>query len=477
MVGERVGSYRIVRPIGEGGMGRVYLAEHPLIGKRAAIKVLLPQYSANAEIVKRFFNEARSIALLEHPGVVEVYDFGHLPTGSAYIVMELLDGESLSARLRREGRLSPVAAVGLARQLAATLATAHATGIVHRDLKPDNIFLVAGAGDATRTKILDFGIAKLGGEPATSGKTRTGALLGTPTYMSPEQCRGAGYVDHRTDIYSLGCVMYEMLSGAPPFSGEGPGDVMAAHMFDAPKPLAAAIPAALRTVVEVAMAKLPERRFQSMAEVAAALDAAGAGGEEDASAAQARSTHPSATVFRAGPATIGTLGGAAGEVPSLAPAGPRRRRPKPLFAGAGGAAVGALLLLVFARHGGRREAAAVVSTPAVRPPPAPAAPPPVPRAIRLTIDSEPEDAQVYDAASGAGLGRTPLAIELSRGSGRARYTVRRDGFVEQHVDLATDHDQQVRLVLPRARRPATHRSHPTSHRADPRRGLIDLNAP
>jgi eukaryotic-like serine/threonine-protein kinase len=269
LIGTTVGNYLIQRLLGEGGMGRVYVGEHQLIGKRAAIKVLLPQYSAQTEIVNRFFNEARASSLLKHPGVVDVYDFGRLADGSAYLVMEFLEGESLATRLHR-GALPVELATDIARQVAVALGAAHARGIVHRDLKPDNVFLVPDdemrAG--VRAKVLDFGIAKLTDDKIVgNAATRTGAIIGTPTYMSPEQCRGAGKVDHRSDIYSLGCLLYEMVSGRPPFSGEGPGDVIAAHLFAPPTPLTGLVPPSVEQAVQRLLMKTPEARPQTMSEV------------------------------------------------------------------------------------------------------------------------------------------------------------------------------------------------------------------
>jgi serine/threonine-protein kinase len=203
-----IGQYQIVRKIGEGGMGAVYLAQHALLGRSAAIKVLLPALSSQREVVERFFNEARATTTVSDPGIVSVFDFGYHTDGSAYIVMELLEGESLETRVHR-GPLPVVDALKITRQVAGSLAAAHACGIVHRDLKPENLMLVRDpeAQGGERPKILDFGIAKLTSDAPDRSRTRTGTLLGTPIYMSPEQCRGSGLVDHRSDIYSLGCVV------------------------------------------------------------------------------------------------------------------------------------------------------------------------------------------------------------------------------------------------------------------------------
>src|SRR5688500_14466071 len=176
-VGETVGSYRISKKIGEGGMGAVYLAEHTLLGRKAAIKVLLPEHSQNQDLIDRFFNEAKTTASLKHPALVEVFDYGIHPSGSAYLVMDFLEGESLGARLQRLAPLPNETAIDLTRQIARGMEAAHSRGIVHRDLKPDNVFLVPDHDDATRdqVKILDFGIAKLLGTPKGSkGATSTG---------------------------------------------------------------------------------------------------------------------------------------------------------------------------------------------------------------------------------------------------------------------------------------------------------------
>ncbi len=191
-------------------MGAVYLGQHTLLGRRAAIKVLLPALSARPDIVNRFFNEARAVTSISDPGIVQVFDFGYHTDGSAFIVMEFLEGEPLDQRLAKLRRFSVSEALRLCRQLASSLAAAHAQHIIHRDLKPENIFLVRDSEVASdeRSKILDFGIAKLSDDHPGKIKTHTGTLMGTPVYMSPEQCRGLAEIDHRSDIYALGCVLF-----------------------------------------------------------------------------------------------------------------------------------------------------------------------------------------------------------------------------------------------------------------------------
>ncbi len=260
-------------------MGTVYRAEHPLLGKTAAVKVLLPELSNNREIVDRFFTEARAATAVRHPGIVEIYDFGYLQSGAAYLVMELLDGEPLSVVMVARGRLTEQEALLYTRGIASALAAAHARGIVHRDLKPDNIFLVRDPDMAggLRPKILDFGIAKVTEAQRAGGassKTRTGTVLGTPTYMSPEQCRGVGELDHRSDLYSVGCILYEMLVGRPPFSSEGVGELLGMHLYMAPtSPTEAGVVvshATERLVLQL-LQKRPEDRVQSAADLARLL--------------------------------------------------------------------------------------------------------------------------------------------------------------------------------------------------------------
>jgi serine/threonine-protein kinase len=271
--------YHIEKTIGYGGMATVYLGRHTLLGRAAAIKVLLPQPSRNRETVERFFNEARTLSRITDPGIVQVFDFGHLSDGRAFIVMEFLEGESIHARLKRIPRLDAAACLRLSRLLCGSLAAVHAKGIIHRDLRPGNIFIVndASVPGGERTKIFDFGIAKQTRDAAGMIQARAGTLTETPLYMSPEQCRGERDVDHRSDIYSIGCVMFTMLAGQPPFGGRPPQDLVVAHLRE-PAPLASSIapevPAIVDDILQRCLKKSPEDRYQSMTELAHAIGAA-----------------------------------------------------------------------------------------------------------------------------------------------------------------------------------------------------------
>jgi len=280
MLGERFGSFKAIAKLGTGSMGEVFLAEHQRIDRRAAIKVLVPEQCRDADMVRRFFIEARAMSLVRHPGVVEVYDCDVHRNGRAYIVMEYVEGETLEHRLGRTGALAWPSACRIAHLVADAIAAAHEKQIIHRDLKPGNVLLLSDADwpRPTEVKVLDFGIAKLLGGDVTGGpSTVRGSILGTPEYMSPEQCTG-GTVDHRTDIYALGCMLFEMVAGAPPFASECVRDLLTAHKFHPPPSLAASTPQApswLDRLVARMLAKAPADRPQATAEVAGVLAAVG----------------------------------------------------------------------------------------------------------------------------------------------------------------------------------------------------------
>jgi serine/threonine protein kinase/HD-like signal output (HDOD) protein len=267
LVGQTLGSFRVLSLLGEGGMGRVYLAEHTLIGRRAAIKVLAAEIANNEDLVSRFFTEARAVNDIRHPNIVEVTDFGTFGN-QPFIVMELLDGETLEARLDRVRVLDVTSAARMVAQISAAVGAGHEHGMVHRDLKPANIFLRNHPDYPDFVKVLDFGIAKLvAHDRNVHHHTEMGALIGTPAYMSPEQCLGDTHLDHRSDIYSLGVVLYQMVTGRLPFIAETAGRLIMSHVQETPLPPQSINPqlsSAVGAVILRAMAKKPDQRFSSM---------------------------------------------------------------------------------------------------------------------------------------------------------------------------------------------------------------------
>lgn len=275
LVGRVIANHRLVTEIGSGGMGKVYYAEHMVIGRRAAIKVLNPEISRDQVVVSRFLNEARAVNEIRHPNVVEITDIGN-EGDLHYIIMSFLEGETLGERIERAKILDEETTLRIARQVVAALGAAHERGIVHRDLKPDNIFITNHPDFPDYVKVLDFGIAKLMGAALASPSqlTAAGTILGTPAYMSPEQCRGLAEIDARSDIYSLAIVLYQALTGVVPFTGAAPMEVVIAHVTQAPIPpiernpqISSHINAALMR----GMDKDPAKRFASMREFWLAL--------------------------------------------------------------------------------------------------------------------------------------------------------------------------------------------------------------
>ncbi|RLB66194.1 MAG: hypothetical protein DRI90_00060, partial [Deltaproteobacteria bacterium] len=270
------GKYRLVRLLGVGGMGSVYEAEHTLISRRVAVKLLLPQLADVPEMAERFLREARSASEIDHPNIIEVYDVGRSDEGHLFIVMELLEGQSLRELLNEQRRLGLGRAIRIILEVLAGLQAAHQQGTIHRDLKPDNVFLVPGDDDSERVKILDFGISKVKDSGAEGGLTRTGAVLGTPHYMAPEQAQGEADVDERIDVWAAGVILYEMLSGSRPYSGDSYNRVIAQILIDPVprlKEVAPAVPAVLAEVVERALAKERDGRYADVAAMMRALRA------------------------------------------------------------------------------------------------------------------------------------------------------------------------------------------------------------
>jgi serine/threonine protein kinase len=270
------GKYRILQKLGEGGMGVVYIANQEPIDRKVAVKVLLSSLAGDEVAVKRFEQEAKAISRMRHPNTVTIYDFGKTAAGELYIVMEYLEGETLAELLRREGEVAPDRAARIIRQACASLSEAHAAGIIHRDLKPDNLFLTSLGGELDWVKVLDFGLAKLADNETTARLTQRGKVFGTPRYMSPEQAQGLP-LDGRSDLYTLGVVLYELLTGQALFSAETMVALLVKHISEAPAPLGEVRPdlrfdPRLEAVVMRALAKDPETRHASVEALAHALE-------------------------------------------------------------------------------------------------------------------------------------------------------------------------------------------------------------
>jgi serine/threonine-protein kinase len=279
LTGNVCGKYRLLEKIGEGGMGTVFRAEHTVLGSPAAVKVLLSMWTQDAIVVDRFFHEARAASAIRHVGIVDVFDYGRADGNQAWIAMELLRGETLAQFFARHDRkIDPSIAQQLVIQVLGALDAAHVVGVVHRDMKPDNLFLVRdpSAPGAIRVKILDFGIAKLGADRfGEKQKTKGGTILGTPAYMAPEQCKGTSEVDARADLYALGCILFELLAGRPPFVSEGGGELMAMHIYEPPPRLsqfAPHLPPELDALVAKMLVKTTADRVPSAAYALAALE-------------------------------------------------------------------------------------------------------------------------------------------------------------------------------------------------------------
>ena len=269
------GRYRLEAKLGSGGMGVVYRATDLTMKRAVAVKLIrgVDGVALDEEVAGRFLREAKNTARIQHENIIEVYDLGRSDQGDMFFVMELLEGESLSSKLRREGKLKPAVGVNIARQMCAALHVAHSAGIIHRDLKPANVMLIQRGGQADYVKVLDFGVAKSYTPDQQTQLTHTGMLVGTVEYMAPEQIMGR-VVDGRTDIYSLGIVMYRMFAGKAPFRDGGVPALIHAHLNVFPKPMtdtAPEIPGALDRVILRCLAKAPEQRYESMEELGRAL--------------------------------------------------------------------------------------------------------------------------------------------------------------------------------------------------------------
>jgi serine/threonine-protein kinase len=456
-VGQTVGNYRVLRKIGEGGMGDVYLAEHPVIGRKAALKVIHPQHAQNHDVVARFVNEASAISRVGHEHIVEVTDFGRTPGGDFYFIMEYLEGRSLAEVIAAEAPFPPSRALDVAAQIADALAASHAHGVIHRDLKPENVFLVPRSEQPDFVKVLDFGLAKLlNDDGAAPHETRAGVVMGTPYYMSPEQCEGGREIDGRADIYALGVVLFEMLTGKLPFGGSSEGEVLMKQMTmlaPAVRSLVPDLPPALDAIVRRALAKKPAERYPTMAALREALLAPDGHvppialpADEDASGV-IRAARPMSR------AEI-NLHRAPRPVPGrLHPA--RRRRMGRAVSSVGLAAFTSLSLSA----GGtlwwinRRTEA---SAPAAQV---------TPRTIALSFSSDPDGATVV-GPDGTVLGTTPLSIQIARLETPVAYVFEKTGFEKKTMSLIPNVPSSVFAAM-QAVEPATDDPPPPAERSPP----------
>jgi eukaryotic-like serine/threonine-protein kinase len=477
IVGRTIGNYIVRHKIGEGGMGSVYSAEHPTIGKRVALKVLHAEFTSQPEVVSRFFNEAKAVNDIQHPNIVDIIDFGTIPPAEptasplVYFTMEYIIGNTLSELIRCESPLPHDRVFAITLQIADALSASHQFGIVHRDLKPDNVMLVTRGRERDFVKLLDFGIAKLTGKGASTPRTRTGMVIGTPQYMSPEQCEGRGKIDHRADIYALGIVMYQMLTGKVPFAGEGFGEVLVQQMVMpplAPSMLVPQIPKDVELVVLKALEKRAEDRYQRMDDLVLAIQDPAryveAHGGHSGFLASSILRDPAAgaavAMFTPNPTVPTPLGD-----PESREAGEPATLPRPrarLFVGLAGALAAGGVVLGLAMGGGDsgdRAAAPVLepdpepkppdpkpAAPApISPPPVPIPPPPVtavePKTIKLTIESSPPGATV--TIDGDKKGTTPYVGELPRGTGRVEVQL----TLARHVTLTRKIDPKDDIAL------------------------------
>lgn len=438
-VGRVLGSYRLVQLLGEGGMGQVYLAEHTRLGRKVALKLLRPEYARHTKAVQRFFGEARAVNQISHDNIVEITDFienevdAEGKPAEKYYIMELLKGRSLGDLQKTDGILPLERTLPIMMQVCSALAAVHEAGIVHRDLKPDNIFLIDKAGQRDFVKLLDFGVAKFTDLSASQqmGRTGVGALVGTPEYMSPEQMSGKP-VDHRSDIYALGIIMYEVVTGRQPFTAKSLGEMAIKHLTVTPprpsklKNLPHAPSKELEALIMECLQKDPLKRPQSVSDIIARLqplarDVAFADAAIDSPLRRTRNTRVAIAA-----AAILAVGAGAGVV---------AMRKRGATAGTGDAA----------------DTPPVVGSVAADPGDVglelEALPPKADNKVQIALDSNPTGAEVYRDGSESLLGVTPIVLTLPKSNAPQVYEFRRSGFKSTRETLNLDKDSRLVVQL------------------------------
>jgi len=444
------GRYIIEAVIGQGGMGFVYAARHAIIDKRVAIKVLKKEHSQDASAVERFLVEAKAASKIGHQNIVDITDFGVLPDGHAYFVMEFLDGPTLGKMVHERGNIGPEEAIAITVQVARGLQAAHDKGIIHRDLKPENVFVLERDGQKDVVKIVDFGIAR----DVTTKKrlTLAGMVLGTPEYMSPEQATGQP-TDHRVDLYALGCILYEMLTGDVPYKGETPTKTLTMHVFDKPQPPSERrpdlpIPASLEKVVLRILEKKPADRYADLREMMAELDRVDA---------ELRGPSKPAMARRAPTVT---------QAPATEPNPIVEDEQPPRAGGRLGLVVAAAAVLLLAvvgmalAVGGKKKPEVVVeqlpqpgaattgAQPVAQPQPQPIDPgvqTAAKKDVEIVLRSDPPGAEVFEGVER--LGVSPVTIRRARSVQPLAFTLRRAGYQETRREVLPDRDRDVEVLL------------------------------
>lgn len=463
--GEMIGEYRIETKLGEGGFGAVYRAIQPLIGKQVAIKILSRKLSGDPQMVSRFVAEARAVNQIRSRNIVDIFGFGSLADGRQYFVMELLGGTTLEDYIHQRGRIPVEEAVPIFRGIARALDAAHNAGIVHRDLKPENVFLVHDDEHGLMPKLLDFGIAKLMGGATGGHKTRTGVPMGTPYYMSPEQCRG-DKIDHKTDVYSFGILAAQALTGQLPFSGESFMQIMFAHVSTPPprpSEVAPGLAPELDAPILQMLAKSPNERPDTCGAavegIAAAARTAGhavgtlpigtPSAMLGAAAAHAGSglAH-AATAVASGPSTL-----SAAETLSRAPQ--KSKIPLVAVGVLGLLVIGGGLALAMMKRAPAPEATTAVALPpppsvtqtaAATPTPTPSVAPAPDGPVKLTLTSDPKKVDVYLGEEK--LGTSPDdEIKLPRGDKELTLTIKADGHLPEKLSVKPVADVSTSVKL------------------------------
>lgn len=462
LLGERLGGrFLVLKKIGAGGMGAVYRARQEGMDRDVAVKVLLGDLAENETVLRRFTLEALAVSRLRHPNTIQIFDYGQTPQGNPYIAMELLEGQTLHDLLRKERPLPIRRALRIMSQVAASLAEAHEKGIVHRDLKPENIFLVPVSDNPDYVKVLDFGVAKLRDKDEKGTLTQAGSIFGTPRYMSPEQC-SAQPVDGRSDLYALGVMLYEMITGEAPFSSDQPLVLLLAHVNDPPPPPSGVsdkqvIPAEVEEFVLKLLAKAPEDRMQEatalsrlchdLAETLPAAFDARVGSEEAESLgvrlpSASTMQFPTARTMRVGEQpTIGV----AGLPPDLALPRKSETGTRKLVVPMAVVGLVGVAALVYALSVGRAQAPVVVEKQVF-----------VDRQATTQLPADMVELTVVSSPAGAfvnlgteNIGVTPLTLQRKLNAPAEQWALMRDGYEGQAVDVTFAASHQVSVVLKR----------------------------